>query len=194
MTAQFSASILAGGESSRLGRDKGLVLLRERPIIGYIVDEIRKVSNDITIISSNKQYDAFHCRRCEDFYKDIGPAAGIAAALQFAIHELIFVTSCDMPFVKAASILNLYEKSTDFDITLYTHDQFIEPMFAIFRKSCFAKWDAFLQKGNHKLLDFFDQFDTNFVDAQEVLQNNPLLFYNINTLHELNQATQWMNT
>lgn len=194
MTTQFSASILAGGKSSRLGRDKGLVLLHGKPIIGYIVDEILKLSKDITIISANKQYDVFNCRRCEDLHKDFGPAAGISAALQCAANDLVFITSCDMPFIKSASILYLYEKSTGFDITLYTHDQFIEPMFAIFRKSCFAKWDAFLQKGNHKLLDFFDQFDTNFVDAQEVLQNNPLLFYNINTLHELNQATQWMNT
>ncbi|MBK8144382.1 MAG: molybdenum cofactor guanylyltransferase [Bacteroidetes bacterium] len=122
-----------------------MVLLHGKPIIGYIVDEILKLSKDITIISANKQYDVFNCRRCEDLHKDIGPAAGISAALQCAANDLVFITSCDMPFIKAASILYLYEKSADFDITLYTHDQFIEPMFAIFR-SCFAKWDAFLQK------------------------------------------------
>ncbi len=194
MSSQFSASILAGGKSSRLGLDKGLVLLHEKPIIGYIVEEIQKLSNDITIISSNKQYEIFNCRRCEDFYKDAGPAAGISAALYYAANDLVFITSCDMPFIKADSIQSLYEKSMHSDITLYTNEHFIEPMFAVFRKSCFAKWDAFLQKGNKKLLDFFGQFDTNFVDAQEVLKSNPLLFYNINTPHELNQATQWMIT
>ncbi len=194
MRTPFSTSILAGGKSSRLGMDKGLVSLNGKPIIGHIIEEIRKLTDDISIISSNKEYDQFNCKRYEDLYTEKGPAAGISAALLSAKHELVFITSCDMPFVKAASILSLIEQSENAEITLFKHNEFIEPMLAIYRKACFEKWDALLQQGNQKLSDFFNQFDTNFVDAQEVLKENPLLFFNINTPQELTQAAQWMTT
>ena len=38
----FSAYLLAGGKSSRMGTDKGLQLLNETPLIAYVIDNLKK--------------------------------------------------------------------------------------------------------------------------------------------------------
>ena len=50
-----------------------------------------------------------------------------------------------------------------------------------------------LLQNNYKLSDFINQFDTNFVNADEFLGVNPRLFLNINTPLDLQKANAWMN-
>ena len=107
MRKKIVAYILAGGKSSRMGDDKGLLLLHEKPVIQYMIDEIKKVTDDISIVTSNEKYKQFNLKIIEDTFKDKGPAAGIDAALLDAKEETIFITSCDMPFVDEKSILKL---------------------------------------------------------------------------------------
>lgn len=192
MNDSISAYILAGGKSSRMGEDKGLLLLMERPLISYIIEEIKKITEDITIITSNNKYQKFHCRTIEDHFLERGPAAGVDTALQDAKHPTIFITGCDMPLLDAESISLLVKKSRFSEITMVKNKDFIEPMFTIYQKACKNKWRELLLNHTLKLSNFFSHFDTNFVDADAFLISNPHLFFNVNTPIDLSNASKWM--
>ena len=48
--------ILAGGKSSRMGEDKGLVLLNGKPMIQYVIEALKEVVSNIIIISNINIY------------------------------------------------------------------------------------------------------------------------------------------
>jgi molybdopterin-guanine dinucleotide biosynthesis protein A len=54
------AIILAGGPSIRFGRNKALVRLKDKPLIEYIIDQSRKITDSIVVtISKNDSIEEF---------------------------------------------------------------------------------------------------------------------------------------
>ena len=47
------AFVLAGGKSSRMGKDKGLVLLKGKPMISYVLDTLGKTKEMIVVAIDN---------------------------------------------------------------------------------------------------------------------------------------------
>ncbi len=78
---QATGIILAGGKSSRMGEDKGLVLLNGKPMIQYVIEALKGVVSDIIIISNNASYNKFGIPVYPDIIKDKGPVGGIFTGL-----------------------------------------------------------------------------------------------------------------
>ena len=76
----ISIFILAGGKSSRMGRDKGLVPLKGRPMISYLIDTIVGLDLPVSIISNESGYESFGYPVFPDLVKDKGPLGGILSA------------------------------------------------------------------------------------------------------------------
>ena len=55
--------ILAGGKSSRMGSDKGLMMLNNKPFIQHIVEALQPLVNEVIIVSNNADYDIFKLKR-----------------------------------------------------------------------------------------------------------------------------------
>ena len=78
----ISGYILAGGKSSRMGSDKGLMLLNKKAVIQHAIEQLEKSVKNIFIISNNIEYEKFGFKLIPDLIKDIGPAGGIYTALK----------------------------------------------------------------------------------------------------------------
>lgn len=101
-----SVLLLAGGRGQRMGgRDKGLVKWRGRPMIAWLHDAVRPLTDDL-IISCNR-----NAERYRDFSDRVvgdqevgfpGPLAGIRAGLAVARHPWLLVLPCDAPKVDCA--------------------------------------------------------------------------------------------
>lgn len=50
-----SAVILAGGSSSRFGKDKGVMGLAGKPLIRRVVDAVRPVVDETIVVTSSKE-------------------------------------------------------------------------------------------------------------------------------------------
>lgn len=87
-------SILAGGASSRMGRDKSQLRLGSRTLLGHIRAEARKVVETVRII-----------RR--DLVPSCGPLGGIYTGLATSQSEAEIFLACDMPFVSASLLEEL---------------------------------------------------------------------------------------
>ena len=120
---QLTGIILSGGKSSRMGREKGLVNFRGKPLVSYAISSLEPVA-DTLIISINeqlKEYRRFGLAVVTDEIKGIGPMGGLHTALKYSETEHNLVLSCDMPFVSAGLMDYLYQNVQDYDIVVAMH-------------------------------------------------------------------------
>jgi molybdopterin-guanine dinucleotide biosynthesis protein A len=180
--------ILAGGKSSRMGKDKGLLKINDKEIIQHIIEQLKPVLENIVIIANNTGYQKFELEVIPDLLRDAGPAGGIYTALSHARTENIFITGCDMPFINTAAIEFLINASLQTQITLIEHNGKTEPLFGVFSKSCLPHWNSLIQKGFlklHKMVEDFDLLKLN-IDGNPLFDD--LFFTNINTPEDFKKA------
>lgn len=106
-----SVLLLSGGRGLRMGgRDKGLLEWRGRPLIAWLHDLTRPLSDDL-IISCNRnteRYAPYADQLVADQDQDFqGPLAGIRAGMAAARHEQMLVLPCDAPLVDRTLIESL---------------------------------------------------------------------------------------
>ena len=77
----FSLIILAGGKSSRMGTDKGLMPFINRPMISHVSEKMKGLFSETIIVSENKKYLCFCDKLVPDIHKGVGPLGGIEAGL-----------------------------------------------------------------------------------------------------------------
>ena len=185
---KVNAYILAGGKSSRMGTDKGLLPFNGKPIIQHVIDQLLPVVNNVIIVSNNSEYEQFGLEVIADDIKNIGPAGGIYTALKHTDTEYNFIVSCDMPFVNSAAVNYLIQHSFQSQITLPLLHGRIEPLFGMYSKNCLAKWQELIESGTIKLRAMIGHFNLLELDVNANELFNDSLFVNINNKNDLEEA------
>ena len=173
--------ILSGGRSSRMqGEDKGLILLNDKPLIGYVVDVVDGRAGRL-LISANRNIDAYqqYGEVISDELTDFqGPLAGIAKALSVVSTPYLLVLPCDSPLVNETVIDRLIKCMADKDMDICVADDgtHIHPTFALIKTSLKDNLLAFLDSGERKLGLWIEQNNFQKVDFSD----QPKVFINLN--------------
>ena len=173
--------ILAGGKSSRMGADKGLLFFEGKPMIQYVIEQMQPLFKKLIIVSNNLEYKKFGLEVIPDLIKDIGPAGGIYTALNHSQTKLNFMVSCDMPFVTAAAIEFIVANSNESQIILLQNQGKLEPLFGVYSKDCEEKWLQLIQQENVKLQDMVLHFKLKAIPVENNEIFTATFFKNINT-------------
>ncbi|MCC6371743.1 MAG: NTP transferase domain-containing protein [Bacteroidia bacterium] len=182
------AYILAGGKSSRMGSDKGLLLLGDKKIVELVIEQVKPLVQKLVIVSNNPEYQQFGLEVIPDVIKDAGPAGGIHAALAHSKADKLVILSCDMPFVSTAAIASLLENTIDKDIVVPVFKKKLEPMLSVYSTNCRAKWEELLTNNTFKLQTLFSHFNTLELNVDGHPAFSDRLFSNINTVEDLQKA------
>ncbi len=180
--------ILAGGKSSRMGADKGLLLFEGKPMIQYVIELMQPLFDNLVIVSNNPDYEKLGLEVIPDLIKDIGPAGGIYTALHHSNATLNFIVSCDMPFVTKEAIAFVVNNINESQIILLENKGKIEPLFGVYSTDCEKKWLQLIEQNKIKLQDMVLHFKLKTI----AVENNEIFaasfFKNINTKEDLNKA------
>lgn len=177
-----TAIILAGGSSSRMGEDKGLMLVDGKPMIQHVIDVAKGVVENIIIVSNNKEYEKFGHPVIQDEIKGKGPLGGIYTGLKNSKTQLSLVLSCDIPYVNASLLNLLISHSEDSDITIPRKDDVTHQLMGVFSKRCLIKFKNALDDDKLKLITLFEQLNLNIVDASHF---SGRLFTNVNEKNDI---------
>lgn len=145
-----SVLLLSGGRGQRLGgRDKGLVEWQGRPLIAWLHERVRPLTDDL-IISCNRnaeRYATWADQLVQDDSPDYpGPLAGIRAGLAVARHEQVLVLPCDAPQVDDALIASLLAEAGEHPV-MVRQGKFWEPLFCVLPRSVLPALEAGWQAG-----------------------------------------------
>lgn len=177
--------LLAGGKSSRMGADKGLLLVNKKPMIASIIDTVSSISNNIIIVSNKNEYQQFGFPVVEDLIKNAGPLAGIYTGLRYSKAEKNIVLSCDVPFVSGALLRFLIKKSSNVDVTIVKKNNRIHPLIGVYTKNCLPIFEEELTHQQLKVRLALQKVNLNTVNATKFDEHN---FININTPTDLKFA------
>jgi len=187
MAEQIGGIIMAGGKSSRMGADKGLMTFHGKRLIEYAIDLLQPFCSEIIISTNQSGYEEFGFRTVADVYLDCGPVGGLHAALGETHFDHNLVISCDVPFVESELIEFLLSKTGDFEAVVPLHERGIEPLVAVYRKEMASFFEIQLIEKNYKMQRIIRSCKLNFVEVDQLLAKYPRLFYNVNRPEELEQ-------
>ncbi|MBN9349902.1 MAG: molybdenum cofactor guanylyltransferase [Chitinophagaceae bacterium] len=180
--------ILAGGKSSRMGVDKGLLLFNGEPLVLGIIKQLQVPTHEVIIIANNPEYKKFGLPVLSDLIPGIGPAGGIYTALQHSPSEKIFVTACDMPFINSAAVDYIIQHSSQAEITIPVFFGKVQPLFAVYSKNCLMKWKALIESGETRLQSMVEMFDLKKIPVEDNPIFDDLLFTNLNNKTDFSNA------
>lgn len=161
-----SAVILAGGTSSRMGRDKSLLEIRGVPLIQRQIAQLRGRFPDVLISADDPApYGRFGVEVIPDDQPGQGPLGGIAAALRASKKDTVFVVACDVPDIHPRFVRTLLAEARRADCAVPRHpDGRWEPLFSAWRRSALPAIDEVLAEGKRKIDAVFPRVRTTAVD------------------------------
>ena len=113
------AVIVAGGRSSRMGREKALELFRGRSMIDWIIERLSAQVDEIVLNANGdtRRFAQLGLQVIIDLRSDVGtPLAGLHAALAFAKNngfDAVLTTPSDVPFLPADLLQRLLAANRD---------------------------------------------------------------------------------
>src|SRR5271165_5171522 len=102
---RVAAFILAGGASSRMGRDKGLLELAGVPLVLRTAQLLEPLVAEVTVVGAGERYSALGLTTIDDQNggegERAGPLAGIVTALRATRAPWNLILACDLPYLSA---------------------------------------------------------------------------------------------
>ncbi len=193
----FSAAIVAGGRSSRMGRDKAFVPLYGKPLIEHVLERIRPLDATHTLLIANRPADYVYLGLPvhPDVLPDKGALGGIYSALTYSPSDCCLVVACDMPFLNTAllqRLINLCDEAPEepSDVIVPVFDDRPQGLHAVYRRTCLEPILEDLKNNRLKVIGFYDRVRVRYVFPEEYRDLDPegRSFRNINTPDELRDA------
>ncbi len=195
--------ILAGGASSRMGRDKGLLDFGGVPLILHMARLLEPIVAQVTIVGSPSKYAKLGlCAIADDAQAQDGPdrpgrgpLAGIAAALTATHSRWNLIVACDLPYLSAKWLDWLLSRALESrgEAVIPRTERGIEPLAAVYRRECGAAIAAALARGVRKVSDAIEELRVDLVYPREWRQIEPseLILKNMNAPGDYEEARNW---
>jgi len=186
--AKITGVVLAGGQGRRMGGiDKGLQLLRGRPMIAWVLERFEPQVTNL-IINANQHLDEYATYGYPVVSDEIdgyaGPLAGLQAALHHpSTHSLLATAPCDSPFLPGDLVarLHLVMQQHEADVAVAKTGTQAHPVFSICRRGVSGHLDTFLASGGRKI----DEWYSTLKVVEVPFDDEPSMFTNFNTPEDL---------
>ncbi len=189
--------IQSGGQSTRMGEEKGLVPFCGKPLIQNVLERVQSIGDEILIVSNKPDlYNFLNVKTVMDIHPNYGALAGLHSALCHAKNELVINLACDMPYVNPELLIYLLTEirnHPEVDVVIPRTALGFEPMQALYRRNrCLPAIEAAIQQGKRRMISWFDQVIVMEINETVLRTFNPELenFVNMNTKHDLYHAEQ----
>ncbi|GBF34209.1 molybdopterin-guanine dinucleotide biosynthesis protein MobA [Desulfocucumis palustris] len=183
--------VLAGGKSGRMGTDKAVLNIGGRSMLDRVMHELFRLFDQVLLVTGEADQRGYPgVRVIRDIYPGCGPLGGIHAGLKAAGTPYIFVTGCDMPFVRAELMACLLDHAPGYDLVIPRKGEYVEPLFAVYGKGCIGPAENMLREKKYNIRGFFPEVRVKYIDRKEMEQcaGSDRCFINVNTPEELAEA------
>jgi molybdenum cofactor guanylyltransferase len=187
----LSAFVLAGGKSTRMGRDKAFVEFEGQTLLVRALQIARSVTADVWIVGDAARFAAF-APVVEDVFRGCGPLGGIHAALQASTTELNLMLAVDVPFIPPELLQFMAAKARESKaiVTVTQTQEKWQPLCAVYRREFADKAGKALRAGRYKIDALFETETTQVIGEKELSSAGfcAEMFRNLNTPEELAEA------
>jgi molybdopterin-guanine dinucleotide biosynthesis protein A len=178
--------ILSGGAGRRMGgREKAFLTLDGETFIQRKIRLLKPLFDELLVIVNRAElYSGIEADILEDETPGDGPLMGMYTGLKASSSDINFITSVDSPFVHTGLVEYLLSEIEDRDAHVPVWRGYLEPLYAVYRKSCIPHIKKFL--GRKKIILFYDTIRLKCADETVCSSFDPngRCFININSMDD----------
>jgi molybdopterin-guanine dinucleotide biosynthesis protein A len=188
---------LAGGKSTRLGRNKLVETVGEKMLLHRVLDVLSVLGREVIIVASKNiplpDISSYpQARIVDDIYPGRGLLGGIYTGLVASESDCSFVVASDMPFLNVNLLQHMLSLADGADLVAFREGDRFEPLHAVYSRRCLDALAGLMQHENARILEIVDSVKTRYLPPEDLAAMDPmrLSFFNINTENDLTRARE----
>lgn len=202
MIKMKSVIVLCGGQSRRMGQDKGSMNINDKPMIIHVLDSLKGIINEAIIVLNDEdriikykkfideeEYD-FEIKFVEDEIKNKGPLSGIETGLKNISSNYGLILPCDSPFISKTHVINLFDEIDDeYDCIIPYHNEenklkTSEPLHGIYNENLISEIEELLEKNTLHVKGLIEKCKCKYIkiDNEKLLNEE---FRNLNSQKDI---------
>ena len=201
MKEQYGAIILAGGQSSRMGKDKASLEISGKSMVERILLKLSPLVDEVVVIRAPGQTMPNIPGELKDkikvgwdSFKGRGPLQGIVDALPLLNSNIdkVFLLTCDLPYITTEWLQTLKDVMTEeFDLVCTEENEIVNPLLAIYRRPVLEPASKLLTEGKRRPISLWEGWRMARLSAPE---ETPWICRGVNTPEEFKEAQNYLTT
>ncbi len=187
-TNKLTAIVLAGGKSSRMGRDKALIPIQGIPLLQRVCGIAAQCADIVYIITPwPERYQHLllpNCHFIQEQPLSHGPLVGFYQGLAQVQTDWVLLLACDLPRLRVEVLQTwIAELDTVTDeaiAVLADHPLGWEPLCGFYRRRCLPQLLEFINQGGRSFQQWLRQHPVQVLPLPE-----PQMLFNCNTPEDL---------
>ncbi|MHC1708130.1 MAG: molybdenum cofactor guanylyltransferase [Bacteroidales bacterium] len=160
-TSLYTGIILAGGKSSRLGMEKGLLHYKGATLAQRAINVLEQFCGHILIVTSNSAYQRKGVALIPDLVPDKGPMMGIYSGLHASTTPHNLVLAVDNYLVGPEFFQYLLPRANSHPVAVpFLQGKYFEPLVGYYSRETISLMKDYMDKGLYKLPDFLSVIET----------------------------------
>jgi molybdenum cofactor guanylyltransferase len=176
---QASGFVLAGGGSTRMGRNKALLPFRGITLVEHIAGMVREATGSVMLIGDPVQLGHLGLPVVPDKLPGCGPAGGIYTALTMTSTDWNLIAGCDMPAITRDILAGLLRRAAEAPVAIDCvaaagPDGDPEPLCAAYHRQCLPAVGQAIRDNRLKMKSLLLELDIEMlpVDASALANVN----------------------
>ncbi|WP_414585254.1 molybdenum cofactor guanylyltransferase [Scytonema sp. PCC 10023] len=197
MTNHLTAIVLAGGKSSRMGRDKALIPIQGVPLLQLVCQIAASCADTVYVVTPWQERYQHLLSPTVQFIREVplssetsgeslphGPLIGFAQALAYVQTDWVLLLACDLPKLRVevlqewAAVLDGVEDEAI--AALVHHTKGWEPLCGFYRRRCLPSLIQYINQGGRSFQHWLKQHP-----VQALPLPDPEMLFNCNTQDDL---------
>jgi molybdopterin-guanine dinucleotide biosynthesis protein B/molybdopterin-guanine dinucleotide biosynthesis protein len=176
--------LLAGGASTRMGRDKANLVLDELPLYVRVQRALAAVCGKLLIAGDRPDLVSSACPVFADSFPG-SSLGGLHTALKNADSDWVLVLPCDLPYPSPRLLHSLLaQRGPDIDAVVPRHPQGSEPLIACYRRTVLPIVEEQLMAGNLRLTALLDRLRVAWLEPDQLPPGWRRALRNLNTVED----------
>lgn len=191
MPPDLTGYVLAGGKSTRMGRDKAVLSFNGQTLLETALAAACSVAREVFILGLSELYSSYGTV-IPDIFPGCGPLGGIHAALKHTQTELNLILAVDTPFLSNRLLEYLQDRARESGamVTAPEINGYPQPLCAVYSRNFLPIAEQALREGNYKIVPLFPKNRTSLIGESELQRFafTAEMFENLNTPEDLERA------
>jgi molybdopterin-guanine dinucleotide biosynthesis protein A len=189
VSGDVSLLVLAGGESVRMGVPKHMLPFFGGTILEFLLRRIGGLFPEVLLAGRDLVNPPPGVITVEDARPERCPLTGILSGMCASGNERVFVTGCDMPFLKPALVAALCSRRIPgAQVTVPVVRGHYEPLCAVYHRSVVPVIADYLDRGRRKATGFYREVAVDRVPEELIRSLDP----GLRSLDNMNTPREYM--
>jgi molybdopterin-guanine dinucleotide biosynthesis protein A len=174
-----------------MGRDKALLPWGGTDLLGHTLARLSRVTGEVRILAGSRpRYAGRGVAVVTDRAPDLGPMAGLLAALEAAHGRPVLMLGVDLPLVPTALLERLLVLTGAADAAVPVSPRGPEPLCAVYGPACLRPVHSAVAHGDLRMTEFLSELRVHEVGPAELVPfGDPAeVFLNVNSPADYERA------